>query len=200
MKITAMTVIAVLTGAAASATENAGLPAEHRVTVCMEGRAPVEVAIRARWMASKMFAGIGVTIDWRTRLEGCPSQGILISLSGSTPASLQPHALAYALPYEGTHIRVFYDRMVRTYPQSLVPIVLGHVLAHEITHILQGINRHSDRGIMKAHWNGEDLTDMTWKPLEFESLDIELIYNGLAARAQGLLAANKAPRAVAGSQ
>jgi hypothetical protein len=28
--------------------------------------------------------------------------------------------------------------------------VLAHVLVHEITHILQGIDRHSESGVMKS--------------------------------------------------
>ncbi len=197
MKITAMALIAVLTGVAAEATENSGTAAERHVTVCMEGGPLSPVATQARSLASKMFAVIGVTIDWRQGFGGCPSRGIMIRLSESTPASLQPGALAYALPYEGAHIRVFYDRIAQNHDRSQVPRVLGHVLVHEITHILQGVNRHSASGIMKAQWDQGDLRRMNWKPLEFANEDIDLIYCSLAARARAIVAMDVASAAVA---
>ena len=59
--------------------------------------------------------------------------------------------------------------------------LLAHVLVHEITHILQGITRHSETGIMKAHWTPEDYEEMQLRPLSFTRKDIELIQIGLAS-------------------
>src|SRR6202022_2873401 len=106
-----------------------------------------------------------------------------ISFSQDTPAKRLPHALAYALPYEGTHNVIFYDRVQRAVRAADVACLLAHVLVHEITHILQGIQRRSDQGVMKAAWDGSDYVAMTWKPLAFSSHDIELIHRGLAAGA-----------------
>lgn len=62
---------------------------------------------------------------------------------------------------------------------GLVHSLLGHVLAHEITHILQGIDRHSQEGVMKAHWTTEDIVQMARQPLPFEQKDVMLIHRGL---------------------
>ena len=51
-----------------------------------------------------------------------------------------------------------------------------------MTHLLKGIGRHSETGIMKAHWSAQDYTDMAWKPLSFTADDIDLIQNGVSAR------------------
>jgi hypothetical protein len=59
--------------------------------------------------------------------------------------------------------------------------VLAHVLVHEITHVLEGIDRHSATGIMKAHWNYNDYLEMRRKPLPFAHEDVNLIYDGLKA-------------------
>jgi len=151
----------------------------------------------AQALASKIFAGIGVNIEWHGRFKGCPFQGILISLSLKTSETLEPGALADAQPARGT-IRVFYDRISQTYTKAQRPIVLGHVLAHEITHDLQGVGAHSDRGVMKAQWDQSDLMHMTWKPLTFEDQDIERIYRGLSRRGAGALAtADATPATVA---
>jgi hypothetical protein len=35
--------------------------------------------------------------------------------------------------------------------------ILGTVIAHELGHLLLGSNSHSGVGIMRAHWQGEEL-------------------------------------------
>jgi len=95
------------------------------------------------------------------------------------------------------HIVVFYDRIVDMYVRSQVALVLGHVLVHEMTHILEGIARHSERGVMKAHWSSADLMQMSRKPLGFEREDIELIRLGMAARMRRAILAGGATPAAA---
>jgi len=194
MKITAMTTMMLM---AATMAQGANPTPERNVTVCAEiGAHSLEVA-NARTLASRMFAAIGVTIDWRSGLSGCPSQAIGITLSEKTPANREPGALAYALPYEGADIGVFYDRIVQGRERFLVIHLLAHVLVHEITHILQAIARHSDRGIMKPRYSREDYDAMVHKPLAFTDEDVRLIHLGLAARARTMLVINTAPVTVA---
>jgi hypothetical protein len=140
-------------------------------------------------ITTTMFRGIGVKIDWRTGIYACPSDGIVISMSDRTPATLVPDALAYAKPYEGTHIVVFYDRIVESYRSVRVAQLLGHVLVHEITHILEGIARHSKSGVMKAFWTEIDYEQMSCKPMNFDREDVELIHAGLEARARRAMVA-----------
>jgi hypothetical protein len=66
---------------------------------------------------------------------------------------------------------------------------LAHVLAHEITHMLQGTDRHSDSGIMKARWNSEDYFEMLRTPLSFTEADVQLIRRGLEAHKLRMAAA-----------
>lgn len=181
MRITAIATMALIAAGVAQAGE-AVQTAGRRVTVCTEGGAGFGVQKRAQAIASKMFAGIGVTIDWREGLRGCPPQGILVSLTDRTPPSLFPGALAFALPYEGAHIRLFYDRIAQDRPAVLLTPLLAHVLVHEITHILQGINQHSAQGVMKAHWTPDDFQGLITKPLPFTDEDVDRIYRGLAIR------------------
>jgi len=47
---------------------------------------------------------------------------------------------------------------------------------------LEGTNAHAPAGVMKAHWNGQDYDAMERKPLEFTSLDVEMIRDGLNLR------------------
>jgi hypothetical protein len=61
-----------------------------------------------------------------------------------TLLTLISRALGVALPLEGSHARVFYDRVLRASPDDAYQdALLAHVMAHEIAHVLQGLIRHS---------------------------------------------------------
>jgi hypothetical protein len=134
----------------------------------------------AEAIAAQMFSSAGVRIGWHDGGQS-PAGAIAIRLASKAPASFTPGAMAFALPYERVHITVFWDRVQHANGSVPPPVLLAHVLVHEITHILQGINRHSDRGVMKARWNGEDYEAMAQKPLHFASEDVDLIHRGVAA-------------------
>jgi hypothetical protein len=129
-----------------------------------------------------MFAGIGAPIEWRAGQPAAssPHGAIAIELVTETPGTFLPGALAYEQLYEGVHIQVFYDRIKSKLASAEL---LAHVMVHEITHILQGISRHSDSGVMKANWSGEDFERMRYKALPFADEDVVLIHRGLTTRA-----------------
>ncbi len=147
------------------------------------GDVPSQINGLAQLLADRIFKRIGVSVDWRygqvpTSLQERP---IVIDLRNAPREESAQHAVAYALPYEGVHIRVFYNRIEREQNRAAV---LAHVFAHEIAHILQGVVRHSDTGIMKARWTLDDIDEMSYKDLPFTPLDVILIQNGMAARAE----------------
>ena len=112
-----MTAVVMMTAGTAAQARGPEANETRKLTVCMDGAAgPVPTV--ARLTVSEMFAGIGVAITWRTQMAGCPVGALKISLSNKTEETLRPGALAYALPYEGTHIVVFYDRIQRIDPKS----------------------------------------------------------------------------------
>ena len=55
-------------------------------------------------------------------------------------------------------------------------------MVHEITHLLQGIDHHSENGVMKARWNAGDFAEMWYTPLTFTAVDVALIHSGLQKR------------------
>jgi hypothetical protein len=158
--------------------------------VCAEHGTAGPVAHSAEVLAARMFAKIGVQIEWRAA-NSCAGidNALAVTFSDDTPANRLPGALAYALPYEGTHVVVFYDRITGQVKDAVVPILLAHVLVHEITHILQGVSRHSASGVMKARFSEADHFEMKRKGLCFTKEDIDLIHIGLAWR-QAQLAKN----------
>jgi hypothetical protein len=181
MKILGWVTITAITAANSLAGEN-GPTREHKVTICMDPSADGREIRPAQRLASKVFARIHVGIDW-LELRSCPVAGnaLQVTLSYNTPEHQLPGAMAYALPYEGSDIVVFYDRL-RKSDANQVTCSLAYVLVHEVTHLLEGITRHSKRGIMKAQWNLEDRFEIAIGRLEFASEDVDLIQRGLDAR------------------
>lgn len=161
------------------------------------------ILMLAQGVASGMFATAGVHINWRTGQPKTsePERPILIEFTSLTPKTLDPGALAYAYVFEGVHIRIFYDRVRNTDRPRATVIPLAHVMVHEITHILEGVNRHSEWGVMKARWTPNDFVDMQHKPLPFDPLDILLIRKGLANRGPqppGLIPATQPDAGISG--
>ena len=194
MKVKAMVAMAMAVGVSVRAEQT--LP----VFVQDVSAVPSPVLRRAQDLAAEMFVGVGVRIEWR---EGRPKpslreRAIVAHMAIDTPQAFMPCAFALARVYEGVHITLFWDRVQRKTNSATAGVVLGHVLVHEITHILQGINRHSESGVMKAQWTGQDYSEMTWRPLPFTPDDIDLIQRGLAKRvgAGALMAAISASRSL----
>jgi len=141
----------------------------------------------AQGIASSIFAEAGVRIKWPqgepdSRKQEMP---IVINITADTPKTLVPGALACAQVFEGVHIRIFWDRVQNTVRDAnpLGTFLLAHVVAHEIAHILEGINRHSESGVMKASWKQAEIEQMTVHPLSLDPEDVRLIRMGLLKRA-----------------
>ena len=138
----------------------------------------------AEQIASALFETAGVQIDWRpAEPKDDPQNGtVVIEMVSGVAQTSHPGALAYALPFEGEHIRIFWDRVQQITDDSTVTTVLAYVMVHEITHMLQGTNHHAREGIMSAHWTCKDLQRLKHEHLSFERQDIELIHRGLERR------------------
>jgi len=176
---------------------HAGEP--ERETVCPvmvylenEQIANKRIVFRAQAMMSSMFAEIGVPLRWGLPPGGGeskspalrnPGLNILLRLAPKSDENTHRGALAYASPYarSGVRVTVFYDRVPPVLAnEDAVTALLAYTLAHEITHVLQGVARHSDEGLMKAHWTLEDQAQMKQAQLPFSPYDVELIRSRLA--------------------
>ena len=152
---------------------------------------PNEVLKRAKYMATKLLAGAGVTVDW---IEGEPlgdpeqmgcKERLTILFDVKAPARFSKWAMAYSdlTPGSQTAVHIFYDRVSLFYDRPHMPEFLGGLLAHEIAHILQGVARHSRVGVMKARWTDRDHDELLHGRLPFASEDVALIRSHFRARA-----------------
>ncbi len=159
-------------------------PLTNTVKVCMElGVSTPWIVAQSTGITTQMFAKIGIAIEWRhDHCDTRPPGTLVVLLSTDEPDAKYPGALGYSRPAEGTTIEVFYNRVLEALGHQRAPRLLAHVLAHEITHILEGVSRHSDEGLMKAHWVSDDFLQISSKTLPFAPEDVQLIRNGLVWR------------------
>lgn len=174
MKLAAFTAAILAMGTAATGADHKKHDSGRLVLVCIQ---PAPGFPGALVRAAEMFARIGVPVKYLSA-KHCPARALAVSMSMHTPASLHPGALAYAMPFERTHIVVFLDR-VQAFPDTQRDWVLAHVLAHEIAHMLEGAPHHSDSGVMKAHWDEADFVSMCRRALPFAAEDVDLIQRGM---------------------
>jgi hypothetical protein len=179
MRIVAMALMAAVAARAGAAEE---IRPARNVTVCVDPANDGLTVYAAEAMASEIFAEVDVAIQWYA-IRQCPSKNaIIVSFSTEKHEEQPPLVLAEALPFEGTHIVVFLDRVKCRVEPALVITLVAYVLTHEITHILQGTDWHSDTGIMKASWSRGDYFDMGRDRLRFTRGDIGRLNDGIRAR------------------
>jgi hypothetical protein len=168
---------------------------------------PPDLLLDALEAARNIFAGVHVQLTWvqlswvqlmwkdqmgqssnaaADCVNEAATRNLAVAIVPHAPAGFSHVALATALPYadSGVRIMVFYDRVEPLLRGHHAPqaTVLGYVLAHEIAHVLQGIARHSERGIMRARWTDNDFKQMGIKVLSFTPDDVQLIRHRLALR------------------
>jgi hypothetical protein len=138
---------------------------------------PIPVLMQAEVTAERIYAGVGVELKWRSR----GNAEIRVQFDTAEAPCDHARALGYAMPYakEGTFIHVFFNRVSNAGSERQDGVLLGHVMAHELGHVLEGVRRHSDAGVMKAHWNYDDVAGMVFRPLSFSPLDAELVRAGV---------------------
>jgi hypothetical protein len=133
------------------------------VDVYLNGHDDVAEALRpGKAPASGIFEKIGVHLKWHT---------------GERPAGRISLA----------DLAIYEDRILPFPAEFRIPrdVAAGYVLAHELAHVIEGVNRHSESGILKAQWSRQDYADMALGKLAFTPRDVELIRLGLTDRVRG---------------
>ena len=131
-------VAVLVAGTGAWASDGAQTP-KRVVTACMNPGANASMMYRGQATAAQILKQAGVRLEWRGDESACAGgRGLVVTVSRATPVDQHPGALAYALPFERTHVVLFYDRVLTSASPGVTPYLLGHVLAHEIVHMLQG--------------------------------------------------------------
>lgn len=172
----------------------AGANAENskpRLAVCVHNNAGVPSATlkKAERIAQRIFEHAGVETIW-TQSEplgvdaeaNCPANSSTTSWPW-VEVNLIDHTLGLRNSVLGlapgnnnevnrSTVYVFdqvANRIVQEESIADIEFILGHAMAHEIGHILAQIETHSNRGLMRAKWHGQDFEEMVRGRLIFDS-------------------------------
>ncbi len=157
-----------------------GFPASNLAGLRPVGR----VGAPPTWFGSETLAC--ASVEWPTHLA-------VRVVSGSRLATNEVFGVAFlSADGEGCYSDVFYDRVMELHANWNVslPDTLGNVMAHELGHLLLGSNSHSGMGIMRAHWQSEELRRLSLGGLWFTNQQADHMTGKLhRARPAGELAA-----------
>jgi hypothetical protein len=189
-----------------------GNQAEGSVTVSVFNDADVpEVTLkRAEELASRVFRQAGMKVDWVNcgMADEAPKLAHLCTevifpthlhlriLRRAKSLSASTFGISYlGSDGSGCYSDLFVEQaeeLQEKFGLELAP-VLGHVAAHEIGHLLLGTNSHAAKGIMRARWNAEELTEARRDALVFSEAQGQLmrehLATGLVRNAKAILVA-----------
>lgn len=155
-------------------------PASLELYLVDEGNLPFLTEAAGKGDVARMLASIGVSVRWHKGIspKSADPRPIEIHIRPA-PAQASRNALG-AADLRGRVITIYPERILDLQARmpGLAPALFGAVLAHEIGHVLQGVSRHSDTGILKAQWTGDDYASMIARKLSFTPQDVEQIWRG----------------------
>jgi hypothetical protein len=131
-----------------------------------------EILIRAEEVSSHVFGEAGIHVEWVNCSSADEAPSGKVAYRQAIPQHLDLHIVRRSLNLrdstlgisylasDGTGFQadIFFEGIEKLGHETFVDpaIILGHA-AHEIGHLLLGTNSHSPRGIMRAHWEMEEL-------------------------------------------
>jgi hypothetical protein len=171
-----------------------------QVTVFVYNDASVPAAVlqRAERRAGSIFAHANFDVVW----VHCPHAGTGEDVKTCDRIDLPEHLALRIIPNStsstrdavfgiaflspdgaGKYSDVFWKRAEDLHTASNLDLgsVLGSVMAHEMGHLLLGSNAHAGSGIMRAHWEGEELRRIAMGTLLFTPQQAKLMH-GRASR------------------
>lgn len=157
---------------AARGRDSSLLDSNLTVSVYNDAVIPAATLQEAETIAARIFEESGIHVVWLNCSPGNPMTGAVCKIAvsernlqvrvGRHSLNLQPSVLgiSYLVSDGGNQADVFYESIesLRGDGPTQPAIILGHVISHEIGHLLLGTNSHSPSGIMRAHWDREQLS------------------------------------------
>lgn len=163
---------------------------------------PAVLLSAAEGQAREIFRRAGLETVWLNcspKLEKVEPRSCYFSDTTHLTLKISSHAMnaqvrdridvlgtAYPDDQVGYFAYVFYDRVQElAQRQRLVHALLANVMAHEIGHLLLGSNSHSLSGIMCAHWNYDQLRNVSEGVMSFVPFQSRVMQDRLRSRQNG---------------
>lgn len=149
---------------------------------------PDPVVHIAREEVTRVYASIGVSLEWRDPPDAAADQRLVMrvvllpyetgdlrrgenQVMGAAVRTVNRNAIAY----------VFYRRVQAEADRYRVStgLVLAYAIAHELGHLLLPLAAHTPTGLMRACWSRDDFNRAEQGQLRFLPADAERIRSGL---------------------
>jgi hypothetical protein len=174
------------------AKDDPGNGAAVTVSVYDDAKLGLETLLRAEVVATQVFQRAGVEVHWLNCIVGGkPTHPKGPCGKASYPTNLQIRIVKRSRNLRPTTLGLSYlsEEGIGCYSEAFVePIealgkvfgvetrtLLGDVVAHELAHLLLGTNSHSATGIMRAHWQREELRAASQGSLHFGAGEAEIM-------------------------
>ena len=171
-------------GLSASSQANSAENPQVTVSVYDYAQLPRDTLTRAEQQATTIFSHVGLDITWLncTQTDGgsgstaCNEMDgpihLILRITSNLASSTKDTAFGIAhLASDGTgkYGDVFWKRVRDLQANSKIDVVfiLANVMAHEMGHLLLGSNAHAISGIMRAHWESDELRRIGMGTLQF---------------------------------
>lgn len=132
-----------------------------------------EILMQAEDVSSHIFGEAGIHVNWVNCSPANEALSGKVACRQAIQQNLQLHIVRRSLNLRdsilgisylasdgsGFQADIFFEGIERLGHETFLDpaIILGHVAAHEIGHLLLGTDSHSSWGIMRAHWEMEEL-------------------------------------------
>ena len=166
-----------------AAEETARRTGQFTVSVYNDAGVPPAVLESAEEEAGSIFARSSFEVVWLdcaqataddalacNRIDGTGHVALrVISHAANSVSSAACGVSFLSRSGDGKYADVFWDRTEDLHAASSLDLgsILGSVMAHEMGHLLLGSNAHAVSGIMRAHWQGEELRRIAMGTLLF---------------------------------
>jgi hypothetical protein len=173
------------------AQNTASKPTQLTVAVYNDAGVPAGVLHRAEQRAANIFAEASFEVVWLHCLRASAEDALAcrqtdlpehlaLRFIRNPVRSTNDAVLGVAfLSGDGTgkYTDVFWKRAEDLHAISNLDLgnILGSVMAHEMGHLLLGSNAHAVSGIMRAHWEGEELRRIAMGTLWFTPQQAKLM-------------------------
>jgi hypothetical protein len=177
----------------------AGRPSVAVVAYNQAGVA-ADILTRAKIEIARIYGEAGVEVIWMDPAAVEPAGRFAMRLL------LRPHAVNASGLVMGTAIGdvhntggsafVFYDRVLQSAHERRQDVagVLAYAVAHEMGHLLLPSPAHSELGIMRADWDGDDLRRISTGVLQFTAVQMSAIRVKASTCCGALAAGATSPR------
>ena len=176
----ALAVVVTMAYLAMGAERNLPQYPQLRVFVMNDANASTRLLLDAERQAAGVLLQAGVEVEWvncsRSSTcygdEGFGVGGLIVRIvPRARTLSTEVIGVSFLDPRgNGTYADIFFEPVVRlrevNHDVSLA-VILGNVMTHEVGHLLLGSNAHAPIGIMRGHWERDDLLSIRAAEMQF---------------------------------